>query len=293
MSLWALFVLVSIASVLLITWLGAGIILHPPSMSKLAVFPEQYGLLHERVRFTTKDGLELKGWWIPAPDPAERRTLLMCHGWGDNKGELLRDTHFLHQAGFNLLYFDTRSHGDSEGEITTIGYLETIDFEAAMRWLNENRPEHVKRLGVFGFSMGAAVSCMAVPSHPEVRAVVLESPFTDYRGVVRRWGWNRFRVPYFPLVWLTLQMLRLRVGTSKVDAYSPARFVSGVAPRPLLMIAGAEDSLMREDDVRRLYALAKDPKQLWMVQGASHGKCRAVAGLEYETRVAGFFSRHL
>jgi pimeloyl-ACP methyl ester carboxylesterase len=292
-TLWALFVVVCLATVIFVCYWGAGIILFPPAMSKLTAFPEQFGLPHERVSFTTKDGLLLKGWWIPAEDAAERRTLLMCHGWGDNKGELLREMGFLNAAGFNMLFFDNRSHGDSEGEITTIGYLETIDFEAAMRWLREHRPQHCKRLGVFGFSMGAAVASMSVPEYPEVKAVCLESPFTEYRRVVRQYAWNKFKVPFFPLVWITLQFLRFRVGTTEVDAYSPKNYIARISPRPILMIGGSEDRLMPEDDVRDLYACARDPKQLWIIPGASHGKCRQLAGLEYETRVAGFFSRHL
>jgi uncharacterized protein len=294
MGLWSLFVLVSVASVIFACYWGAGIILHPPAMSRLLIFPEQYSLPHERVSFATRDGLTLKGWWIPAPNPAERRTLIMCHGWGDNKGELLRETHFLNsEGGFNLLYFDTRSHGDSDGEITTIGYLETIDFDGAINYLRREKPEHVARLGVFGFSMGAAVAAMSMPDHAEIKAGVLESPFTEYRRVVRQWGWNRFRMPYFPLVMITLWMLRFRVGTSRVDTYSPAAFIGRIAPRPLFIIGGAEDSLMKESDVRRLFGLAGEPKTLWIVPAAAHGKCRSLAGLEYETRVINFFRRHL
>jgi uncharacterized protein len=293
-TLWTLFVLVSAVSVLYICYWGAGVILHPPDMSKMANFPEQFGLPHERVEFRTRDGLTLKGWWIPAPDPDERRTIVMCHGWGDNKGELLRETHFLHGAGgFNLLYFDMRSHGDSEGEITTIGYFEIIDFEAALRFLKERKPEHVRRLGAFGFSMGAAVVAMAVADHPEVRAVVLESPYTEYRRVVRQYAWHKLHVPYFPLVMITLWMLRWRVGTSEVDVTNPARFIARLAPRPLLIIGGSLDWLMPEWDVRQLFRLAKEPKTLWIIPGAAHGKCRAIAELEYEARVNGFFARHL
>jgi len=293
-SVWALVAVVLLICALYACWWGSGVILHPPEMSKLANFPEQFGLPYERVQFQTRDGLTLKGWWIPSPDPQEKRTLIMCHGWGDNKGELLRETHFLHHSGgFNMLFFDTRSHGDSEGEITTIGYFETIDFDAALRFLKEHKREHVERLGVFGFSMGAAVAAMSMPDHPEIKAGVLESPFTEYRRVVRQYAWTNLRVPYFPLVMITLLFLRWRVGTSKVDTYSPARFIGGIAPRPLFIIGGSEDSLMPEWDVRELFGLAKDPKTLWIIPGARHGQCHELGGLEYETRVAGFFARHL
>ncbi|MDD5627499.1 MAG: alpha/beta hydrolase [Elusimicrobia bacterium] len=274
-------------------WWGAGLIIYPPKMSSLAVFPEQFGLPYEKVSFTTSDGLTLKGWFLPSPT-GDERTLLMCHGWGDNKGELLAQTHFLNTAGgFNLFYFDNRSHGESGGTITTIGCLEIMDFDAAMDYLRRSRPQRLQRLGVFGLSMGAAVAAMAAPAHPEVKSVVMESPFTSYRQVVRRWAWNNLRVPYFPLMMIVLWMLRLRVGREDVDSYSPVRYVSGVAPRPVLFISGAEDRLMPPDDVRALYAAAREPKELWMIPGASHGKCRELAGPEYDRRLIEFFGRTL
>ena len=293
MTLWVLALIVGAACVFCVCWWGTNIVLHPPSMSRMTAFPEQFGLPYERVKFPNSDGLTLSGWWIPSPNEGETRTIVMCHGWGDNKGELLRETAFLNQTGgFNLFYFDTRSHGDSEGDITTIGYLETLDLKAALKHLKETKPEFTRRLGIFGFSMGAAVASMVMPAHPELKAGVLESPFTIYKRVVARYAWNNMRVPYFPLVMFSLWLLRFRVA-SEIDSYSPAKFIAAIAPRPLLIIGGADDRLMTEGDVRDLHGLAKDPKTLWIIPGAGHGRCRELAGLEYETRVCGFFNRHL
>ena len=50
---------------------------------------------------------------------------------------------------------------------------------------------------------------------------------------------------------------------------------------------------MPPDSVRSLYALAREPKSLWMVPGAAHAKCRETAGAEYDRRVIEFFRRHL
>ncbi|MFA6317683.1 MAG: alpha/beta hydrolase, partial [Elusimicrobiota bacterium] len=139
--LWAgLAVLGAVALLLATGWWGAGVILYPPKRSSLQTFPELYGLPYEKVSLRTSDGLTLKGWFIPSRT-GDDRTIIMCHGWGDNKGYLLERSHFLNTAaGFNLLYFDNRSHGESEGRVTTIGCLETIDFEAAVGFLKENRP---------------------------------------------------------------------------------------------------------------------------------------------------------
>ena len=294
MIFWAAAALLSAAAALLgICWWGSGMILHPPTMSPMWVFPEQFGLRYEKIAFTTRDGVALKGWFFPSPG-GDKRTLIMCHGWGDNKGELLKQTYFLNEnAGFNLLYFDFRSHGESGGEITTIGGLETIDFDAAVAWLRANKPDLSDRVGVFGLSMGAAVTIASMPDHPDLRCAVVESPYSDYRGVVTRWTWNNLRLPRFPLIAIAMWILRRRVGDPKVDSFNPVEAAGRIAPRPLLVIGGEKDELMPQDDVRRVFDAAREPKQLWIVPGAAHAKCREAAGVEYDTRVAGFFSRNL
>jgi len=285
--------LVLAAGLLVLLYWGAGLILHPPAMSPMWIFPEQFGLRYEKVSFPTEDGLELKGWFLPSPN-GDTRTIVMCHGWGDNKGELLKQTFFLNEsAGFNLLYFDFRSHGESDGEITTIGGLETMDFAAAVKWLRAAKPALADRVGVFGLSMGAAVTVASMPEHPDLRCAVVESPFSDYRGVVRRWAWNHLKVPRFPLIDMALWMLRLRVGDPHVDQFNPVEAAGRIAPRPLFVIGGENDRLMPVDDVRRVFDAARDPKQLWLVPGAYHAKCREAAEMEYDTRVSGFFSRNL
>ena len=59
------------------------------------------------------------------------------------------------------------------------------------------------------------------------------------------------------------------------------------------VMGGELDLLMPEDDVRRVFDAAHEPKLLWIVPGAYHAKCREAAGMEYDTRVSGFFSRNL
>lgn len=289
----AVAILLVVAGSLAACWWGAGVILHPPAMSPMWIFPEQFGLRYDKFAFSTRDGLELKGWFLPSPN-GDKRTIIMCHGWGDNKGELLKQTCFLNETGgFNLVYFDFRSHGESEGEITTIGGLEMIDFDAVVKWLSETKPDLADRVGVFGVSMGAAVTVASMPAHADLRCAVVESPFSDYRGVIRRWAWNHLKVPTFPLVDLTLKILQYRVGDPRVAAFNPVEAAPRIAPRPLLVIGGTNDRLMPPEDVRRVFDAAGAPKQLWSVEGAYHAKCREAAGLEYDAKVIGFFSKHL
>jgi pimeloyl-ACP methyl ester carboxylesterase len=294
MTLWVVGgLLLAAAALFAVCWWGSGIVMYPPAMSPMWIFPEQFGLRYEKAVFKTRDGVELKGWFVPSPT-GDKRTVLMCHGWGDNKGELLKMTSFLNeQGGFNLFYFDFRSHGESSGDFTTIGGLETRDFDAAISWLRAEKPRLAGRIGVFGLSMGAAVSVAALPDHPDVRCAVVESPFSDYAGVVERWAWNHLRVPRFPLIDVAMWILRRRVGDPKIDTFNPVESAPRIHPRPLFVIAGENDNLMPVWDVRRVFEAAREPKQLWVVPGAYHAKCREAAGLEYDTRVTAFFNKNL
>ncbi|MDE1976307.1 MAG: alpha/beta fold hydrolase [Elusimicrobia bacterium] len=289
--IWILLAVILLGLGAILYW-GAGVILYPPSMSAMEVFPESFGLPYERIAFQTEDGLTLKGWFVPAPDANKDRTLLMCHGWSDNKGELLKMTAYLHQAGFNLFYFDFRSHGESQGEFTTLGHYELRDLRAAMNCLKEKKPWCLENLGVFGFSMGAAVAAMGAGDYPEIRAVILESPFTEFHRVCAQWTKNHLHIPYFPLVMGAIFVLRLRAGLA-VGRQSPINSIARISPKPLLVIGGTADTLMPESGVRQLYAAAGEPKQLWIISGAAHGKCHETAGLAYERRVIGFFEKNL
>lgn len=281
-----------LAALLALGYYGAGLLLHPPAMSPMTFFPEQYGLAYEKVSFRSADGLKLSGWFVPSPQGKDK-TLLVCHGWGDNKGEILEQTAFLNLAeGFNLLYFDFRGHGESEGDEVTLGKQELKDFDAAMEYLKDSKPRCAENLGVFGLSMGAAVAAMALASHPEVKAAVLESPFADFHEVGRRWAWHNFRVPHFPVILMVMLMAKLRSGHRDIDAYSPEAFLPK-AKAPVFIIAAERDGIMPPEDVRRLFALARGPKEYWMVPGAAHAKCRRTAPADYEARVGAFLRTHL
>lgn len=276
-----------------LAYYGSRIGFHPPKMTALTVWPDQFQLSYETVEFRTSDGLSLKGWFIPASRPTDK-TALMCHGWGDNKGDLLKSTHFLasRDGGLNLLYFDHRSHGESAGTFTTIGCLEARDFDAALAFLKDRKPSLVPHLGAYGLSMGACVAIAGTARHPEIRAAVCESPYASFNEVVRQWTWNNLWVPYFPMIPLVLGCIRLRLGEDP-EASSPIYHAGRIAPRPVLIIGAERDDLMPPGQVQAVFDHAREPRELWFVPGAEHAKCFEVAPEEYQSRISGFFQRYL
>jgi fermentation-respiration switch protein FrsA (DUF1100 family) len=75
--------------------------------------------------------------------------------------------------------------------------------------------------------------------------------------------------------------------------YDAIRYVAKISPRPVLFIHGDRDTIVPIEMSRKLYAAAREPKSLWIIEGAGHLQCRAKAGATYETRVGDFFTEAL
>ncbi len=140
--------------------------------------------------------------------------------------------------------------------------------------------------------MGGAISIFGMAKHHEPRCAMIEAPFRSFNGVVRQFTTNKFNLPYFPFVWSALVVIRARLGID-AEPHSPIYHVHRLAPRPLLFIAGELDRLAPLDGVRALYEAAGEPKELWVIPEATHGKCQETAGAEYDRRIANFFKKNI
>ncbi len=268
--------------------------IHPPTF-KTDDEPSRYGLVYERVSFKTSDGLILRGWYIPGAPPSDQQgqggcaTILVGHGYPFDKANILYHALFLHRR-FNLLLFDFRYFGESEGRYTTAGLLETRDVDAAVGYLEGRGDIDPNRIGAMGFSMSAAAFIMA--RHPSIKAIVGDSPYATLEGIVGR---QYFFLPgptKWPLVALTKLYAWLLLGLNVSDA-APAEAVKQLET-PLLVIHGDADSQIPVEHAHQIQAHANpETTDVWIIKGADHGMAHALAGPEYEVRITRFFEEHL
>ena len=267
-------------------------VLHPVSKRKaLDAWPDQYGLPDENVTFKTQDNVQLKGWFITSPEVSDK-TIILMHGWGMNRSDILKNTYFLRDLGFNLFYFDFRALGESGGKTSSIGYLELKDVSAAISFLKQTRPQFCAKIGLYGLSMGGMVAICETAHNPEIACVVAEASYYSFRRVVSRWAWVNRRVPYFPLMPIVLHYIRKQLGVNP-ERFSPKYNIPKISPRPILLIHGRYDNLVPAAQAKLLYKRAGEPKELWLVPGAKHNKCAEVGGFEYKQRLADFFRKYL
>jgi len=120
-----------------------------------------------------------------------------------------------------------------------------------------------------GHSMGAVAVLRAAVGQPDVRAVIVEAPYDDYRTNVYRHAWLLYRLPgWVPIIPITIAMAEWRAGFRADEVNAVA--ASAAFRAPLLAIADGADSRMPEDVVRRVADAHQGPHQVWVAPGADH-----------------------
>ena len=250
--------------------------------------PWELDLPFEEVSFASADGLRLRGWWLPQERP--RGVIVGCHGHAGRKDELLGIGSRCWRAGYSVLLFDFRGRGDSDPWPQTLVSREVDDLRAALAFARGRAPG--QRLALIGYSMGAAVALLAAPTEADVAAVVADSSFTSGRDIVAHALRQQVRLPVGALVRATDAVVWRRHGYRFSQA-RPLDAIGRLAPRPVLIIHGAADTVTPVEHARRLYAAAGEPRELWIVAGVDHCGAYFADRPEYCRRVVGFFDQYL
>jgi uncharacterized protein len=275
---------VGVSLTTLVSWVTARRITAPGPRENKFVTPWELGIPYEDVAFGTEDGLLLRGWWLPAPQA--KRTVIALHGHRGARHHCVGIAAALWRRGANVLLFDHRGRGSSEGDSMSLGYFETLDAFAAVGYAL-SRAQGLP-LGLIGYSMGAAVALMAAARDERVGAVVADSPFAFERGLIGALLRKQIGPLHPPVVALTERLLPYNPG--KV---APLREVAKIAPRASLFVHGLLDKTCDPNDSLRLYEAAEDPKELWLLGGADHCGAYFADREAYCERVRSFFEEHL
>jgi dipeptidyl aminopeptidase/acylaminoacyl peptidase len=241
------------------------------------------------VYFPSLDSTRLHGLYLKGK--AGRPTLILCHGYSRSLAEPAEVGLSLNRAGYNVLLLDFRAAGKSGGRFTTMGYKETWDLRAAVRFLMADYGQGP--IGVLGISMGAAAAVMAAAQSPEIAAVVADSPYAHLEGTMRKKLPEFARFPWLvPIGWLSVRLGEWASGL-RIARVRPIDHVAAIAPRPLLLIYGERDSYIPADQPQALFERAGEPKEIWFAPGSDHAAARVDHRRQYLRRVRQFFDRYL
>jgi len=254
---------------------GAGALLHPGRRRVVGPPPPSC-----TERTFAGDGVSLKGWQCRASAP-RLGTLVYLHGVADNRTSGAGIVDRFGRRGFDVIAYDSRAHGESDGDVCTYGYFEKIDLH---RVLDAVDPGPIVLIGT---SLGAAVALQEASQDRRVVAVVAAETFSDLRTVATE------RAPFFFSRGTIARALDLaeQQGRFQVDAVSPVAAASTLT-QPVLLIHGAADIDTPPAHSQRVLAALAGPKRLILVPGAGHnGSLRGDVWAEIDRWVDGVMPR--
>ena len=287
-----------------------------------------FGLDYESVEFPAlpiAPGVSsptLRGWYLPRPAPKDglRRGIVMVHGGGRDRREFLRFTPFLAKEGYELLLFDCREHGISDGSGRGFDWGRAMVFDVlgAVHYAKH----HLKwdRLALQGVSNGAVLSVLAAAyedglifdvhkTAPSINALIIESPYRNVpQGMV---DIMKAFLSSLPPAVAMLSLLPLLVRLVTIVARMRIKYrqdhrhvrplpevnidtlVAHLSPRPALFIHGTRDNRFPTSFTEDLYAMYKHRKLLWIVPFGHHTECYDADPALYEHRERTFLRDHL
>jgi pimeloyl-ACP methyl ester carboxylesterase len=265
----------------------------------------------EEVRFTTSDGLELAGSYLRARNGSRAGVLVFCHEFLSARWSYEPYADALRDLGFDIFTFDFRNHGASPSDpvyqpLQWVTDHEVRDLEAALAHLRSRHDHDPAGFILYGISRGGGTALVVAARQPDVWGLITDGAFPTsgtMMAYILRWAeiFIRSRVLYAILrdyaprnIFALLGWVGQRRAERRLSCRFPSieRAAARVSPRPWLMIHGAKDAYIGPEIAQRLWDEAGQPKELWIVPGAKHNRCREVDPVGYAGRIESFLARY-
>lgn len=232
-----------------------------------AVNPSNIGLAYEDIRLVTSDKIGIHAWYVPGRK--NKPVILFCHGNAGNISHRLGSISMLNEKGLNVLIFDYRGYGLSEGKTTEHGSY--LDAAAAWDYLINKKGFRPEEIVIFGRSLGGAIAAnLASRHHPG--AVILESTFTSVPDMAAE---------YYP--WLPVYLLT-RINYDSLTAVKSIE-------APLLVLHSRDDEIIPFRHGKALFLAANEPKQFFILRSDHNNSFRKTPG--YDLAIAEFIKQYV
>jgi dipeptidyl aminopeptidase/acylaminoacyl peptidase len=245
------------------------------------IFPDTLSLEHKDIQFKTSDNLTIKGWYFPAG--SSDKAVILCHGWTANRYETLPRVKILVESGYNVLTYDSRACGESEGDLISLGYYEANDLLAAIDYL---KSLGIQKIAADGISQGGATIVFASEKSNHLNCIIIESCFDELRNAVNNRFSSMLYIPGAIGSALMIPLAKNKLGVS-VDEIAPVNKIKNIHI-PLFIISGEADTRTTPEETKKLFDTANEPKRMWLVPAAGHIDLYRVNTAEYEKRILEF-----
>jgi len=219
---------------------------------------------YQTIQLITKDKLHIEGWYIPVD--SAKGTVILVHGLGGNKSILLSQAYEFRYFGFNVLLIDLRAHGNSDGNVTTLGYSESEEVKLAYDYVSSRGQRNII---LYGISLGAAVISKAVADFDlSPSRIILEIPFNSQEELFAKRG-TLLGFPEEPFGVLVTFWASVERGFNAFKEKT-SKYVRKIKC-PVLLEYAARDELVPEEETISIFKnIASKDKRLVKFQNANH-----------------------
>jgi alpha/beta superfamily hydrolase len=230
-----------------------------------AINPGVYHLKYEDFKYPARnDGLQIAAWYIPSVE--NQRAIILVHGRDNSRSNgfgnlFVSFANDLHKAGFSVLMIDLRGHGESADARFSFGIKERNDILGGVDWLKA-RGYQPGKIGVLGYSLGAASVIGAASEEQSIGAIWIDSAYADIKSVIERSWVTESGLPQV-FLYSTEAMIRLLFGYD-IMASRPIDEIGKIAPRPIFVAHCPQDNTIPISHMDRLLSTAKNT-QTWVI----------------------------
>jgi len=242
------------------------------------------------ITFKNNDGMNLAGLFVTRKNP--KANAVLCHGFKSSKEFLYSLIDMF--PDWNMLLFDFRAHGQSEGPMSSIGCNEYNDIIAARQCLDE-QTKNLQKLPtiLLGVSMGGASALKAVEMKPDICDVLItDSAYasldqTIYKTFVERSGLPEY--PFFTIVKALFQYF----GGCDVENMTPSKSMRSIK-QPVLIMHSCNDALIAPSEAIKLFENASNSNsKLWISPHCRHAWLHVYRADLYKQKINTFIERSL
>ncbi|HEY1870823.1 MAG TPA: alpha/beta fold hydrolase, partial [Chitinophagaceae bacterium] len=219
---------------------------------------------YETVHLTTSNHLTLEAWYIPAD--SARGTVILLHGMGQNKSMLLKEAYEFMYLGFNVMLTDLRAHGNSSGNVSTIGFLESEDVKLAYDYVAKKGDSNII---LYGVSLGATVITKAIFDYDlSPSRIILDMPFEKLEKLFGKRG-TMLGFPEEPFGALVTFWAGVERGFNAFNV-NASKYAEKIKC-PVLLEYGALDKIVSKKETNSIFEhIASNNKKLVKYENADH-----------------------
>jgi len=240
--------------------------------------PDDLLLDNERLNIFTHDSLNLSAYLIKTKSEIQKGTIILLHGIRSRKENNL------------WLVIDSRAHGFSQGKYCTFGYHEKHDIVALIDTLYTIEGLNLN-MGIWGQSLGGAVSMQTLEIDKRLKFGIVESTFTNFRTIAHDY-FKRYIGIDIPFLTNYALKRAEKLANFKIDEVSPLNSAKKIE-QAMLIVHGKDDEKIKFEYGKKLYEnLASKDKDFINIPNSSHSNLREIGGEEYLKKVFNFINKN-